>query len=182
MKKLAVLLLTILTISCGEDRTQEGDSSVYKAFLYPYIGDGEDTIYVAKYSDSHFFKQNSMKKIGEYFDEKGPEYSSILALSKRTEKKSDISWKNSKNVIFIEINQESCEGNVEAITSFSDIHYSEDGTMAYFTQRKLCLGASESDASVITLRKDKVSCTDLNLGINLCIDWVGHSQSYINGI
>ena len=61
MKKLVVLLFTFLTISCGENRTLEGDSSVYKASLYPNIEWGEDSIYVAKYSDLQFFKQSSMK-------------------------------------------------------------------------------------------------------------------------
>ena len=182
MKKLVVLLFTFLTISCGENRTLEGDSSVYKASLYPNIEWGEDSIYVAKYSDLQFFKQSSMKKIGEYFNEKGSEYLNILALSKKTEKKSDISWKNSKNVIFTNINQEPCKKNVDKIILFSNIQYSKDGTFAYFTQRKLCTGTSDNEATIITLRKDKVSCTDLNLGINLCTDWVRHSQVYINGI
>ena len=177
-----MLLLTIFTISCAEDQTQEGDVSVYKASLYPYIGEGEAEIYVSKHSDTHFFKKESMKKIGEYFDEKGSEYSSMLALSKRADMKKNIYWKSSKNVIFTEANKDSCVDNGKEIILLSDIHYSEDRTLAYFTRRKLCTGSSDNDASIITLRKDKVSCTDLNIGINLCTDWVGHSQSYINGI
>lgn len=180
--KLVLLLSATFTASCAEDRTQEGDVSVYKSFLYPDVGEDQEVIFISKYTDSHFFTTESVKKISEYFDGEGDDFLSFLALSKSADMNSDISWKNSMNAVFTEITPEICSSKMKDVVLFSDIHYSDDGNFAYFTQRKICTGTSDNDAVIATFRKAKVSCTDINLGFLNCTDWVSYSKVYVSGI